>query len=274
MRTQTKYPNNIHHSDHAPSLAWPEPSSELSLGTSRHIPPLSPASPLTRSTGRDRSSLSSSQAGRPRACDPSCASAWMRGWGSTPGRWCTGRVTRRCGCAGAWSWPNSLGSAGGTACTRTASHLRGKKASQTTENGTDTLVMKAHVLFMLCWIWKVVWTGLLKRQWLRITVVILTVELRRHLLFDFGTTDVESCGRSDCHWAEQTKYRSLIDSECKCQWFSCEGAVAFQLWVSALVIFTCPLWWPQPRLTQRQQLFDRFGFNSCVIEGQRTAIAL
>lgn len=125
--------SHFHHSDHAPSLAWPnsKPISQLSLGTSRHIPPRIPASrvPLTRSTGTDRSSLSSSQAGRPRACDPSCASAWMRGWGSTPGRWCTGRVMRRCGCAGAWSWPNSPASAGGTACTRTASHLWGKRTT-------------------------------------------------------------------------------------------------------------------------------------------------
>ncbi len=46
------------------------------------------------------SSLSSNLGARPRACGPLCASAWTRGWGSTPGRRCTGRAKRRCGYAG------------------------------------------------------------------------------------------------------------------------------------------------------------------------------
>lgn len=40
-------------------------------------PPHGP--PFTRSTGRGKSSLSSSRAGSPQACGPSCASAWRRG---------------------------------------------------------------------------------------------------------------------------------------------------------------------------------------------------
>lgn len=69
-----------------------------------HVAPRSCPGPrrhLTRSTDRGTSSLSSSRAGSPRACGLSCASAWRRGWGSTPCRWCTGRARRRCACAGA-----------------------------------------------------------------------------------------------------------------------------------------------------------------------------
>lgn len=56
---------------------------------------------LRHSRGTGRSSLCASLAGCLRACGLSCASAWLTGWGSTPGRWCIGRARRRCGCAGA-----------------------------------------------------------------------------------------------------------------------------------------------------------------------------
>lgn len=79
---------------------------------------------LRRSRGTGRSSLCASLGGCLLACDPSCASAWLTGWGSTPGRWCIGRARRRCGYAGAWSWPSSPWIAGGTACTQMASHLQ------------------------------------------------------------------------------------------------------------------------------------------------------
>lgn len=59
--------------------------------------PRVPSMSLRHSRGRDRSSLSSSRWGSPPACGLSCASAWRRGWGSTPGRWCTGTGKRRCG---------------------------------------------------------------------------------------------------------------------------------------------------------------------------------
>lgn len=59
--------------------------------------PRVPSVSLRRSRGRDRSSLSSSRWGSPPACGLSCASAWRRGWGSTPGRSCTGTGKRRCG---------------------------------------------------------------------------------------------------------------------------------------------------------------------------------
>lgn len=87
-------------------------------------PPSHYASGLRHSTGTGRSSLCASLGGCLPACGLSCASAWLTGWGSTPGRWCIGRARRRCGCAGAWSWPSSPWIAGGTACTRMASHLR------------------------------------------------------------------------------------------------------------------------------------------------------
>lgn len=57
--------------------------------------------PFTHNTGRGTSSLSSSQAGSPPACGPSCASAWRRGWGSIPCRWCIGRVRHHCVFSGA-----------------------------------------------------------------------------------------------------------------------------------------------------------------------------
>lgn len=60
-----------------------------------------PFSVLRRSRGTGRSSLCASPGGCPRACGLSCASAWLTGWGSTPGRWCIGRARHRCGCAGA-----------------------------------------------------------------------------------------------------------------------------------------------------------------------------
>lgn len=104
---------------HSPYLSTPRPH----LHT---YPPLlfihSPG--LRHSRGTGRSSLCASLGGCLRACGLSCASAWLTGWGSTPGRWCIGRARRRCGCAGAWSWPSSPWIAGGTACTRMASHLR------------------------------------------------------------------------------------------------------------------------------------------------------
>lgn len=86
--------------------------------------PMQGSASITRSTGTDRSSRSSSLAGCPLACDPSCASALWTSWGNTPGRWCTGRARHRCGCADVWSWPSSPSSAGDTACTRKASHLQ------------------------------------------------------------------------------------------------------------------------------------------------------
>lgn len=66
-------------------------------------PPIRPGaarSPFRRSRGTGKSSLSSSLGGCLLACGPSCASAWRRGWGSIPGRWCTGMARLRCGCAG------------------------------------------------------------------------------------------------------------------------------------------------------------------------------
>ena len=100
---------------HSPYLSTPSPPWH----------PLFNRSPgLRHSRGTGRSSLCASLGGCLRACGLSCASAWLTGWGSTPGRWCIGRARRRCGCAGAWSWPSSPWIAGGTACTRMASHLR------------------------------------------------------------------------------------------------------------------------------------------------------
>lgn len=102
---------------HSPYLSTPVPT------LSRTLPSLrSPG--LRRSRGIGRSSLCASLGGCLQACGLSCASAWLTGWGSTPGRWCIGRARRHCGCAGAWSWPSSPWIAGGTACTRMASHLR------------------------------------------------------------------------------------------------------------------------------------------------------
>lgn len=57
--------------------------------------------PFTHNTGRGTSSLSSSQAGSPPACGPSCVSAWRRGWGSIPCRWYTGMARHRCAFSGA-----------------------------------------------------------------------------------------------------------------------------------------------------------------------------
>lgn len=103
---------------HSPFFSTPSPPS--------HVPSLSScAHPgLRHSRGTGRSSLCASLGGCLRACGLSCASAWLTGWGSTPGRWYIDRARRRCGCAGAWSWPSSPWIAGGTACTRMASHLR------------------------------------------------------------------------------------------------------------------------------------------------------
>lgn len=81
------------------SLHSPSSHSNSSFLAPAPVPPWGP--PFTRSTGRDKSSLSSSRAGSPRAYGPSCASAWRRGWGSTPCRWYTGRVRRRCVFSGA-----------------------------------------------------------------------------------------------------------------------------------------------------------------------------
>lgn len=86
-------------------------------------PPLPPLF-LRRSTGTGRSSRCASLGARLPACGLSCASAWRTERGSTPGRWCIGRATLRCGCAGAWSWLSNPWISGGTACTRMASHLR------------------------------------------------------------------------------------------------------------------------------------------------------
>lgn len=74
---------------HSPYLSTPFPASSFTL---LH---------LRRSRGTGRSSLCASLGGCLLACDPSCASAWLTGWGSTPGRWCIGRARRRCGYAGA-----------------------------------------------------------------------------------------------------------------------------------------------------------------------------
>ena len=77
------------------SSSSPLPPPGLTYPSSLHSPG------LRHSRGKGRSSLCASLGGRLRACGPSCASAWMTGWGSTPGRWCIGRARRHCGCAGA-----------------------------------------------------------------------------------------------------------------------------------------------------------------------------
>lgn len=132
--SQTKGQKNPHHI----SSLWPRPLTVFGLDQKQtfrwivlgRILPLSYSvlsGHLTRSRGTCTSSLSSSLGAHPRACGSLCASAWMRGWSSTPGRWCTGRAKHRCGYAGVWSWPSSPWSAGGRACTRTASHLHGEQ---------------------------------------------------------------------------------------------------------------------------------------------------
>lgn len=90
---------NRHHS----ATAWCLPSTQLhSPYLSTPSPPSPSCSPaLRRSTGTGRSSLCASLGGCLQACGLSCASAWLTGWGNTPGRWCIGRERRRCECAGA-----------------------------------------------------------------------------------------------------------------------------------------------------------------------------
>lgn len=81
---------------HSPFLAkTPSPPSRIPSLSSRAPPG------LRHSRGTGRSSLCASPGGCLRACGLSCASAWLTGWGSTPGRWYTDRARRRCGCAGA-----------------------------------------------------------------------------------------------------------------------------------------------------------------------------
>lgn len=157
--SQTKGQKNPHHI----SSLWPHPLTVFGLDQKQtfrwivlgRILPLSHSvllGRLTRSRGTGRSSLSSSLGARPLACGSSCASAWTRGWGSTPGRWCTGRAKRRCGYAGVWSWRSSPESAGGTACTQTASHLW----------RTNTKHFKLPIMWkwqkQLCWL-KTAWNG-------------------------------------------------------------------------------------------------------------------
>ena len=74
---------------HSPYLSTPFPTLFIHFSRLRH------------SRGTGTSSLCASLGGCLLACGLSCASAWLTGWGSTPGRWCIGRARRHCGCAGA-----------------------------------------------------------------------------------------------------------------------------------------------------------------------------
>ncbi len=125
-------------------------------------PPSPPSPSFRRSRGTGKSSLSSSPGGRLRACGPSCASAWRRGWGSIPGRWCTGTVRLRCGYAGVWSWPSSPWSAGGRACTRTASHLHGEQ-----KMSRDFILWMVLLIFVNRQVYSSVWkVGIWLSEWL------------------------------------------------------------------------------------------------------------
>lgn len=154
-KTSKKFHITFHQFDHTPYCLWPGPKANLQVNCPwAHLATFRSSLwlRLTRSRGTGTSSLSSSLGARPRACGPSCASAWMRGWGSTPGRWCTGRAKRRCGYAGVWSWRSSPVSAGGTACTQTASHLW----RTSTERFKPPIMCKWQK--QLCWL-KSTWNG-------------------------------------------------------------------------------------------------------------------
>lgn len=131
FRVSCRWHSSIVNSPPQPHASYPLDYIPLTSQPPTPVPTLTRTLPffihspgLRRSRGTGRSSLCASLGGCLRACGLSCASAWLTGWGSTPGRWCIGRAKRRCGCAGAWSWPSSPWIAGGTACTRMASHLR------------------------------------------------------------------------------------------------------------------------------------------------------